>query len=95
MYSIVFFSFSCILISSIGFYCKGKKGSFPMEEQQLQDFVHRIVENEALRKELVRDPERIVSREGFSPRLAQVVMRLVPHLTMEKPLGASFTWWWG
>jgi hypothetical protein len=66
-----------------------------MEEQQLQEFVHRIVENEALRKELARDPERIVSCEGFSPRLAQVVMRLVPHLTMEKPLGASLSWWWG
>lgn len=66
-----------------------------MEEQQLQDFVHRIVKSEALRKELASDPARIVSREGFSPRLEQVVMRLVPHVAMEKPLGASLSWWWG
>lgn len=64
-----------------------------MEEQQLQDFVHRIAESEELRQELVSNPALVVSREGFSPRLVNVVMRLVPHLSMEKPLGPSLKWW--
>jgi len=66
-----------------------------MEEQQLQDFVHRIAESEDLRKELAGNAALVVSREGFSPRLVNVVMRLVPHLAMEKPLGPSLGWWWG
>ena len=64
-----------------------------MEEQQLQNFVHRIAESEELRKELARDPARVVAREDFSPRLVNVVMRLVPHLAMEKPLEPSLSWW--
>lgn len=64
-----------------------------MEEQQLRDFVHRIAASEELRKELAGDPARVVSREGFSPRLVNVVMRLVPHLAMDKPLGPSLPWW--
>ena len=64
-----------------------------MEEQQLQNFVHRIAESEELRKELARDPAQVVAREDFSPRLVNVVMRLVPHLAMEKPLEPSLSWW--
>ncbi|HVB62475.1 MAG TPA: hypothetical protein VNE61_14875 [Ktedonobacteraceae bacterium] len=66
-----------------------------MEEQQLQNFVHRVVTSEELRKELASDAALVVSREGFSPRLVNVVMRLVPHLAMEKPLEPSLSWWWG
>lgn len=65
-----------------------------MEEKQLQDFVHRASVSEELRKELASSPDSVIAREGFSPRLAKVVMRLVPQLGMEKPLEPSLGWWW-
>ena len=66
-----------------------------MEEQQIQDFVHRVSANEELRKELANNPDGVIMREGFSPRVAQVVSKLVPHLSLEKPLGPSLAWWFG
>ena len=65
-----------------------------MEEQQIQDFVHRISTEEELRKELARDPDGVIMREGFSPRVAQIMMRLAPQLAMDKPIGPAFSWWW-
>ena len=65
-----------------------------MEEQQIQDFVHRVSTNEELHEELTRDPDGVILREGFSPRVAQVVSKLVPHLSLEKPLGPSLGPWW-
>lgn len=65
-----------------------------MEERQIQDFVHRISTDEALRREVATDLKSVMMREGFSPRVARVIERLTPHLTMEhsaeKP---SFSWW--
>lgn len=64
-----------------------------MEEQQIQDFVHRVSTDEELRKELAKDPDGVIIREGFSPRVAQIVAQLVPHLALEKPLLPSSSWW--
>ncbi len=64
-----------------------------MEEQQIQDFVHRVSTDEELRKELVRDPDGVIMREGFSPRVTGIVTQLVPHLALEKPLNATSPWW--
>lgn len=64
-----------------------------MEEQQIQDFVHRVTTEETLRTELANNPQSVIEREGFSPRVAQVVMRLVPHLSLNKPIDASLRWW--
>ena len=65
-----------------------------MEELQIQTFVHRTSTDSELREELRRDPEGVIMREGFSPRVSQVISRLVPHLTLEQePLGKSFGWW--
>jgi hypothetical protein len=64
-----------------------------MEEQQIQVFVHRVSNDEKLRSELASEPEKVVMREDFSPRVAQVVMRLVPHLAMDRELGPSLKWW--
>ncbi len=47
-----------------------------MEEQQIQDFVHRVSNDETLRKELATDPDTVIMREGFSPRVARIVARL-------------------
>lgn len=64
-----------------------------MEEQQIQEFVHRVSTDKELRKELASAPDSVIMREGFSPRVAQIIMRLVPHLAMEKPLEASLNFW--
>ncbi len=64
-----------------------------MEEQQIRDFVHRVSNDEKLQKELVSDPNSVIMREGFSPRVARIVTRLVPQLTMSQDLEPSLTWW--
>ena len=60
-----------------------------MEEQQIRDFVHRVSTEETLRTELASDPQSVIERESFSPRVAQVIMRLVPHLALNKETKAS------
>ena len=64
-----------------------------MEEQQIRDFVHRVSTEEMLRTELASNPQSIIEREGFSPRVAQVVMRLVPHLALDKEMKPGLRWW--
>jgi hypothetical protein len=64
-----------------------------MEELQIQEFVHRVSTDEVLRKELATSPDTVIMREGFSPRVARVIMRLVPHLAMEKSLEPSLYFW--
>ena len=65
-----------------------------MEELQIRDFVHRVSTEETLRTELANNPQSVIEREHFSPRVAQVVMRLVPHLTLEeKNIKPSLSWW--
>ena len=63
------------------------------EEQQIRDFVHRVSTDEELRKELASSPAMVVMREGFSPHVAQIIARLVPHLAVERELEPSFSWW--
>jgi hypothetical protein len=70
-----------------------KKGCFSMEEQQIRDFVHRASTDEALRKELTSNAEAVIMREGFSPRVARIMARLVPYLSVDRPLEVSFGWW--
>jgi hypothetical protein len=65
-----------------------------MEEQQIQEFVHRVSNDEALRKELASDPGGVILREGFSPRVTQIVSRLVPHLSLGHSLEFSPNYWW-
>ena len=64
-----------------------------MEERMIQDFVHRVSTDEHLRKELASDPDGVIMREGFSPRVARVVARLVPHMMVEESIGPSYHFW--
>ncbi|GAC1315394.1 MAG: hypothetical protein NVS3B14_23780 [Ktedonobacteraceae bacterium] len=67
-----------------------------MEERVIQDFVHRVSTDEILRKELASDPDGVMMREGFSPRVARVLTRMVPHLLLGKSVGQEGSWWyWG
>lgn len=65
-----------------------------MEEQQIKDFVQRVSRDETLRKELAQDTDGVIMREGFSPRVAQIVARLVPHLTFSSSVGFAPNGWW-
>jgi hypothetical protein len=65
-----------------------------MEEIQIQTFVHRISTDSDLREELRRDPQGVILREGFSPRVSRIIARLVPHLAFEQPIEKSFGHWW-
>jgi hypothetical protein len=64
-----------------------------MEEQQIRDFVHRVSNDEKLQKELASDPNSVIMRESFSPRVARIVARLVPQLAMDQELEPSLNWW--
>ncbi len=64
-----------------------------MEEKQIRDFVYRVSNDEKLRQELANDPNSVIVREGFSPRVTKIVTRLVPQLTMHQDLEPSLSWW--
>ncbi len=66
-----------------------------MEEKQIQEFVHRVSQDEALRKEFTSNPDSVIMRENFSPRVASIVKRIAPQLaagqfSSEDPLAH---WW--
>jgi len=65
-----------------------------MEEQMIQDFVHRVSRDEELRKELASDPNAVIAREGFSPRVARIIAHMIPQLALDKPLEPSLYWWY-
>ena len=65
-----------------------------MEEQQIKNFVQRVSRDEDLRKELTRDPDSVITREGFSPRVAAIIAKLVPHLTLVHSFEGSTDYWW-
>ncbi len=66
-----------------------------MEEQIIQEFVHRVSTDENLRKELASEPDGVIMREGFSPRVARVLSRIVPHLLAGQSIGSENKPWWG
>jgi len=65
-----------------------------MEERQIQEFVHRVSNDETLRKEFASDPDGVIMREGFSPRVTNIISRLVPHLAVGHSLEFSPNFWW-
>lgn len=64
-----------------------------MEEQQIQEFVHRVVIDEALRSELRGDSLSVVRREGFSERVEKIILRLLPQLAFAQSIGPAEKWW--
>jgi len=51
-----------------------------MEEKQVQEFVHRALNDDELRDALKKDAETVLMKEHFSPRVTRTIKRLVPHL---------------
>ncbi len=64
-----------------------------MEEEVIQDFVHCVSRDEELRKELASDPNTVIMREGFSPRVARIIARLVPQLALDQSMEPSLRFW--
>jgi hypothetical protein len=64
-----------------------------MEELELEEFVDRVFSNEELRAELRSDPSSVIVRERLSPKVAQTIIRLIPHLSMDRQLDPSLCWW--
>jgi hypothetical protein len=63
-----------------------------MEEKQIREFVHRVSQDENLRSALTQDPDGVIMRENFSPRVAQVITKLVPYLSVDGPRETK-PWW--
>ncbi len=64
-----------------------------MEEQQIQGFVAQAMTNKDVRSELALDPRGVIGREGYSPRVVDILLRLVPCLLREQPLDSDEKWW--
>ena len=56
------------------------------EERQITEFVARFSTVSADSREMAANPGETMQREGFSPRVAQIVTRLVPHLSLDQSL---------
>ncbi len=70
-----------------------EKEHYLMEEQQIQDFVHRVFSDESLRKELAKDPDGVIESANVSPIVERVLRRIVPQLAFGQELPPAFTWW--
>jgi hypothetical protein len=64
-----------------------------MEEQQIQEFIHKALADEAVRAELASDAAGVIRREGFSPRVERILSRLMPYLAFDGPLESDEKWW--
>ncbi len=64
-----------------------------MEEQQIQEFVHRVALDVAVRGELTSDPVGVIQRQDVSPRVSQILSRLVPYLAFDRPIDSKDKWW--
>lgn len=64
-----------------------------MEEQQIQEFVHRAVMDQAIRSEIALDPAGVIGRADLSPRVVDILIRLAPYLAFDRPLDADEKWW--
>jgi hypothetical protein len=64
-----------------------------MEEQQIQEFIHRVCIDKAVQDELALDAESMIRRENYSPRVAHILLRLAPCLVFGQSLSMLEKWW--
>ena len=69
---------------------RGRKGLLMREERQITEFVGRFSTVSAGGSKMAANPSETVKREAFSPRVAQIVTRLVPHLSLDQSLAEIF-----
>jgi hypothetical protein len=80
--------------SSIPFSLKvgvrGRNGFLMSEEQQITEFVARFSTVSADGSEMATNASEAMKHGGFSPRVARIVTRLVPHLSLDQSLDQIF-----
>lgn len=64
-----------------------------MEERQIQEFVHQALMDRAVNSALVCDPVRVIQSGGYTPRVVEILLRLVPCLVSEQPINMGEKWW--
>ncbi|HEX7735934.1 MAG TPA: hypothetical protein VF458_13795 [Ktedonobacteraceae bacterium] len=64
-----------------------------MEEQQIQEFVHRAMMDQDFRRELALDSRGVIGRGGYSSQVTTILLRLAPSLAAGRPLGPADDWW--
>lgn len=63
------------------------------EEQQVLEIIRRVRAEQPLREALTINPERVCVEQGLSSSVAEVVMRLVPHLSVTDAPPTHNYWW--
>ncbi len=65
-----------------------------VEEQQIQEYVHRVVLDEQIRRAMPGEPAVSVPQD-VSPRVAQILACLVPYLAFEQQqtIDMAAKWW--
>lgn len=69
---------------------RGRKGFLMSEERQITEFVARFSTVSAGESEMPANASEVMKRESFSPRVARIVTRLVPHLSLDQSLDEIF-----
>ena len=69
---------------------RGRKGFLMSEERQITEFVARFSTVSAGDREMAANASEVMKRESFSPRVARIVTRLVPHLSLDQSLDEIF-----
>lgn len=65
-----------------------------LEEQQIQDYVHKMVLDERVRQAVLGEAAGVSVFQDVSPRVAQILARLAPSLDFEqRSAGTSAKWW--
>ena len=65
-----------------------------LEEQQIQEYVHRAMLDERIRRIGVGEHMGVSMPQDVSPRVAQILACLVPYLAFEqRPIDSSEKWW--
>ena len=69
---------------------RGRKGFLMSEERQITEFVGRFSTVSEDGSGMATNPSEAMKRESFSPSVAQIVTRLVPHLSLDQSLDQIF-----
>lgn len=64
-----------------------------MEEQQIQEFIHRAMTDQEFKRELALDPREVVGRGEYSSQVTAILLRLTPCVAFGRPLGPGDDWW--
>jgi len=64
-----------------------------MEERQIQEFVHQALMDRAANGVLAYDLVGVIQSGGYTPRVVEILLRLVPYLTSEQPMSMGEKWW--